>query len=182
MSPTSASWTTTTSYGKWRPITRRAGTQDSKLESIAVCRTELFREIIRKGPNHRFEEEACSMQQFLFLHRKTAAPTFVALRPSECEELSRKGSKEYSVKTTCKIRGTVRKMRHTSKLDSMTGSKTRADPEENSLHTKGIYCADHGTYIDSVLREIYDAYKAARSTPPNCDGGPQTRYRSNNSI
>ena len=32
-----------------------------------------------------------------FLQRKTAAPTFVALRPSECEELSRKGSKLFVV-------------------------------------------------------------------------------------
>ena len=51
----------------------------------------------------------------------------------------------------------------------MTGSKTRADPKGNRLHTKGIYHADHGTYIDSVLREIYD-------------GGPQTMYRSDSSI
>ena len=62
-------------------------------------------------------------------------------------------------------------MRHTSRLDSSTGSKTRTDPKRNSLHTKGFYHAYHGTYIDSVLREIYDAYKAARSTPSNCDGG-----------
>ena len=59
----------------------------------------------------------------------------------------------------------------TSRLDSTTDSKTHAGPRRNSLHTKGIYRADHGTYIDTVLREIYDAYKAARSTPSNCDGG-----------
>ena len=34
------------------------------------------------------------------LRRKTGTPTFVALRPSECEKLSRKGSKEDFVKTT----------------------------------------------------------------------------------
>ena len=106
-----------------------------------------------------------------FLQRKTGAPALVALPPSECEELSRKFSKEYFVKTMRKIRGTVRKTHHTSRLGSITGSKTRADPGENSLQTRGIYRADHGTYIDSVLRGIYDAYKAARSTPSNCDGG-----------
>ena len=47
---------------------------------------------------------------------------------------------------------------------------TCGSQEKNSLHTEGIYLADHGTYIDSVLREIYDAYKAARSRPSNCDG------------
>ena len=39
--------------------------------------------------------------------QETGTQTFVALRPSECEELSRKGSKEYFVETTGKIRGTV---------------------------------------------------------------------------
>ena len=34
------------------------------------------------------------------LQRKTSTQTFVALRPSECDELSRKGSKEYFVETT----------------------------------------------------------------------------------
>ena len=43
-------------------------------------------------------------------------------------------------------------------------------PGKNNLHTKGLYYADHGT-IFSCLREIYDAYKAARSTPSNFDGG-----------
>ena len=42
---------------------------------------------------------------------------------------------------------------------------------ENRPHTRGIYCADHETYIDSVLREIYDAYKAARPMQSNRDGG-----------
>ena len=49
--------------------------------------------------------------------------------------------------------------------------KTRADPSGNSLHTKGICCADHGTYTNSVQREFYDAYMAACSTQSNCDGG-----------
>ena len=40
---------------------------------------------------------------------------------------------------------------------------------ENSLHTKGIYCADHGTYIDPALREIYDVYKATLLMPSNRD-------------
>ena len=40
-------------------------------------------------------------------------------------------------------------------------------PQKNSLRAKGIYYADHETF----LREIYDAYEAARSTSSNCDGG-----------
>ena len=62
-------------------------------------------------------------------------------------------------------------MRHTLRLDSMPGSGGRKDPGENSLHTKGIYSSDHETYIDSVLREIYDAYKSARSMPSNSGEG-----------
>ena len=69
------------------------------------------------------------------LLRKTGTLTFVVLRLSECKELSRKGSKECSVKTMLKIRGSIRKMRHTSRLDSTTGSKMRADPRGNSLCT-----------------------------------------------
>ena len=45
-----------------------------------------------------------------------------------------------------------------------TGFKAR------SLHLKGIYRADYGT-IDSVLREIYDADEATRSTSSKCDSG-----------
>ena len=49
-------------------------------------------------------------------------------------------------------------------------SGRRKDPRKNSLHTKGIYCSDHEDYIDSVLREIYDAHKAALPMPSNRDG------------
>ena len=52
----------------------------------------------------------------------------------------------------------------------MPGSGGRKDPSENSLHTKGIYCDDHETNIDSFLREIYDAYEAALPLPSNRDG------------
>ena len=40
-----------------------------------------------------------------------------------------------------------------------------------STYERVFFRADHGTYIDSVLRKIYDACKATRSTPSNCDGG-----------
>ena len=40
-----------------------------------------------------------------------------------------------------------------------------------TVHTKGIYRVDRGTYIDSALREIYGAYKAARSGSSNRDRG-----------
>ena len=126
-----------------------------------------MREFLPRTQEHHRTDATASI-----LHRKMGALAFVALRLSECKKLSRRGSKEYFVKTMRKIRGTVRKMHHTSRLDSTTGSKTRADPKRHSLHTTGIYHADHGTYIDSVLREIYDAYKAARSTPSTCNGGP----------
>ena len=51
----------------------------------------------------------------------------------------------------------------------MPGSETRTDPGENSLHTKGVFRADHETTF--FLRLICDAYEAARSKPSNCDGG-----------
>ena len=38
-----------------------------KSGAYRVCRTELFRETIRKRPNRRFEQISCSMQQVLFL-------------------------------------------------------------------------------------------------------------------
>ena len=82
--------------------------------------------------------------------------------------VSRKGSNEYFVETTGKILGTVRKVRRPSRLYSTPGSETRTDPAENSLHTKWIFRADHGT-TDSVLREIYDAFEATRSTSSKCD-------------
>ena len=87
---------------------------------------------------------------------ETGTSTLVALRPSECKEFSREGSKEYFVKITCKIRNTVRKGRHTSRLDSMPDSGGRKDPGATSLH-------------------IYDAAKPARSTSSNCDGGLSDR-------
>ena len=45
-------------------------------------------------------------------HHGTDATTSILQRLSD-KELSRKGSKEYFVKTMRKIRGTVRKMHHT---------------------------------------------------------------------
>ena len=87
-----------------------------------------LRELLPRTHGHHRIDATISI-----LQRRTGAPTSVALRPNEREEFSRKGSKEYFVKTTCKIRGTVRKMRHTSRLDSTTGSKTRARGE-NSLY------------------------------------------------
>ena len=69
----------------------------------------------------RTQEHHRTVATTSILQRKPGAPTFVALRPSEYEELYRKGSKEDFVKTTRKIRGTVRKMRQTSRLDSKTG-------------------------------------------------------------
>ena len=87
----------------------------------------------------------------------------VRVRAKSCLARVRKNTPS---RQRAKIHGTVRRMRHTSRQDSTTGSKTRADTKENSPHTKGINGADHGTHIDSVLREIYDG-----STPSNCDGG-----------
>ena len=57
----------------------------------------------------------------------------------------------------------------TPRLDSTLSSQRHTDHRESSLHTKGIYRVDRGTYIDSALREIYDAYKAVRSASSNRD-------------
>ena len=101
--------------------------------------SRIVREFLpRTQEHHRIDATTSTLQ------RKTGAPTFVALRSSEWEEKTRKGSKEYAVKTTRKIRGTVRKMRHTSRLDSTTGSKTRADTRKHSPHMTGKNRADHG--------------------------------------
>ena len=143
---------------------------------IAVCRTELFREIIRKKAEPSIPIESVPDATFFYFQQKTDTLTFVALRPSECEEFSRKGLTEYFVKTTCKIRGTAGKMRHASRLDSMPGSGGRKNPRKNSLHTKGLYCAGHETHIDSVQREIYDTYKAALPMH-QAAGGSQTMCR-----
>ena len=89
-----------------------------------VCRcmpNGVVYEIVWKKSSHRLKQRACReicvnfslghwntivpMQQLLFLQRETSASTFVAVRRSECEELSRKGSKKYFVKTMRKIRG-----------------------------------------------------------------------------
>lgn len=106
------------------------------------------------------------------LQRKTRAPTIVALRP-------RVNAKSY----LARVRKNIPSRQHSRFVGPFDKcvthrdwtqrqvQKTRADPRENSLHTKGICCADHGTYIDSVQREFYDAYMAACSTPSNCDGG-----------
>ena len=59
----------------------------------------------------------------------------------------------------------------TPRLDSTSSSQRRTDHRERSLHTKGIYRVDRGTYIDSALREIYGAYKVARSASSNRDRG-----------
>ena len=105
------------------------------------------------------------------LQCKTDEPTLVVPCPSGRKEFSRKGSKEHFVRSTCKIRGTVRKKRRTPRLDSTARSQRHTDHRESSLHTKGIHRADRGTHIDSALREIYDAHKAARSASSNRDGG-----------
>ena len=93
------------------------------------------------------------------LQRKTGEPTFVVPCPSGCKEFTHKGSKEHFVRSVCKIRGTVRKDRRTPRLDSTPCSQRQG--EEPTLEK--IHRVDPGTCIDSALREIYDAYKAACS-------------------
>ena len=111
-----------------------------------------------------------STQQLLYYSAKQAHPhPLLCVRVSAKSYLARV-RKNISSRQRARFVGPFEKMPHTSRLDSTTGSKTRADPGENSLHSNGLQCADHGTYSDSVLREIYDAFKSARSTPSNCDG------------
>ena len=74
-------------------------------------------------------------------------------------------------KSSLKIRGTVQKERRMPRLDPTSCSQRHTDHRESNLHTRKIYRVDRGTYIDSALREIYDAYKAARSASSNRDGG-----------
>ena len=116
-----------------------------------------------------------STQQILFYSAKTGTQTFVALRPSECEEFSRKGSKRIFRRDN----GQDSWNRSKSASYITTGFKARLRNTHGSQGKQSTYerdfCADHGTYIDSVLREIYDAYGAARSTSSNCGGGRADR-------
>ena len=68
------------------------------------------------------------------LQRRTGEPTFVVPCPSGCKESSDKGSKGHFVRSTCKIRGTVRKERRTPRLDS----KTHGSQGEQLTHEKDI--------------------------------------------
>ena len=106
-----------------------------------------------------------STQQFLFYSEKTGTQTFAALRPSECEELSGKGSKRIFRRDNGArfVEPFEKCVIHHHWIQSQAQKHARI-PER-------IFCADHGTYIDSVLREIYDAYEAARSTSSHCGGG-----------
>ena len=150
---------------------------DTRFKSGA-CRGMLYGVVLRENPNKAVSKNMRQFPPRTHEHHRIDATFFTAqnrrtdIRCSASELLRRVISQGFeSIFRQDNVQA-VREMRHTSRLDSMTGSKTRADPGENSLHTKGIYCADHGTFIDSVLREIYDAYKAARSRPSNCDGDP----------
>ena len=68
------------------------------------------------------------MQQSLFSAKKTGTLAFVALRPSECEEFSRKGLKNISSRQRARFAVPFEKMRHTPRLDSMPGSGGRKNP------------------------------------------------------
>ena len=120
-----APWTLTTSHGQARPMSSQAGTQDSKVERTVVCSIDLFREIIRRqvvsllkagGVPANMPEflswtqnTTALTQQLPLYSAKTGEPTLVVPCPCGCKEFSHKGSKEHFVRSTCRIRGTVRK-------------------------------------------------------------------------
>ena len=56
------------------------------------------------------------------------------------------------------------------------------DHRESNLHTKKVYRVDRGAYIDSPLRALHDAYKAARSASSNRDGGLADRVLKDTTI
>ena len=73
-----------------------------------------------------------------YFSRKTGEPAFVVPCPSECKEFSHNGSKEHFVRSTCKIRGTVRKERsHTTTGFNFKFSTTHGPQGEQSKHEKG---------------------------------------------
>ena len=92
-------------------------------------------------------------------------PASAATCPGGCKEFSHKGSKAPSIWLTCKICGTVRKEeRHPQRQDPATCSHRHTDHRgEQRTHAKDTYCADCGTYIDLVPREIFNALEATRS-------------------
>ena len=77
------------------------------------------------------------------LQRKTGEPTFVVPCPSGCTEFTHKGSKEHFVRSTCKIRGTVRKDRRTPRLDSTPCSQRHTDHREKNPRIR---------YIESIVQ------------------------------
>ena len=73
------------------------------------------------------------------IQRGTGEPTCVVSCPSGCKEFSRKGSKGHFVRSTCKIRGTVRKERRTPRLDpNIMFSTTHRLQGEQLTHEKDM--------------------------------------------
>ena len=104
------------------------------------------------------------------VERKTGEPTSVGPCPGGCKNSTHRGSNAHFIRVTCKVCGTVwSEERHPPRPDPASCSHRHTDHRESDAHTRKTYCADRGTYMDSVPREIHNTLEAGRLASSNRD-------------
>ena len=175
----------------WVPVNTHSTPVLTSVRKLWVPRPQNDRDSTNDEPNSlhgTLKSGTCTRKHYRIdattstLQRETGEPTFVVPSPSGCKEISRKGSKEHFVRSSCKIRGIVREERRTPRQDSTPCSQRHTGHRESNLHTKKIHRVDCGIYIDAALREIYDACKAAVQHHETRDGGLADRTREDTTI
>ena len=166
-----APWTTTTRYGRPKPITGKDGTKRSRAEriwgmlygivlrnypkqdvSLADARSvpTNMREFLSSAQRHYRIDETASTAE-----RKTGEAASAGPCPGGCTDFSHKGSNARLIRMTCKFCGTVRsEERHPQRQDPVTCPHIHTDHRVSNAHTRKTCCVDCGTYIDSVPRAL----------------------------
>ena len=153
-------WNKSFKSGTYRGILYGIVLRDSPKQVVSLAKAKSvptnMREILPWAQRHyRIDVTASTVG------RKTGGPVSAGACPGGCKEFSRKGSNAHFIRVTCKICGTVRREeRHQPRQGPATCSHRHIDHRESNAHTRKTYCADCGTDIDSVPREIFNAVEA----------------------